>query len=160
MILLCNVKKNIDFCEIIIYHYFFTYNFLDMKKLIFFLIITIMSIPSLNAQTSFSCSYREYCDWNATTEKFENCEGYEESSLFVMNEAQTMFTHTIATMKSTYFINSKEYDAKTNNYIYDVTSDVGNKYYYMFDVSSKTVTALIIKDGKTTFLTFTVKAVF
>ena len=131
-----------------------------MKQTIIILTFALFGITNLSAQTSFSCTYREYCYWNETTKKYENCEGYEESSLFVMNKAETMFTHTIESLKSTYYVESKEYDEEYDVYTYFVTSDVGNKYYYIFDPKNKEVKAVFINEGKTVLLTFTVKAIF
>lgn len=131
-----------------------------MKQLILLIALIAMGLTNANAQTSFSCTAREYCYWNEKTEKYENCEGYEESSLFVMNEAETMFTHTIEKMKSTYYVDSKEYDTKNDVYTYNVTSDVGNKYFYIYDVKNKEVRAVFNSEGKTVLLTFTVKAMF
>jgi hypothetical protein len=131
-----------------------------MKKLFFVFAFIALGLTSAKAQTSFSCTYRSYCYWNETSGKYENCQGYDESSLFVMNDAETMFTHTIETMKSTYYVDSKEYDSKNDVYTYYATSDVGNKYFYIFDPKSKEVRAVFTNDGKTVLLTFTVKAMF
>ena len=120
----------------------------------------LLGLTNLNAQTTFSCTYRQYCYWNKTTEKYDNCEGYEENSLFVMNKAETMFTHTIETIKSTYYIESKEYDNEYDVYTYFVTSDVGNKYFYIFDPKNKEVRVVYKMDGNAVLLTFFVKAIF
>jgi hypothetical protein len=77
-----------------------------------------------------------------------------------MNKAETMFTHTIETLKSTYYVESKEYDEKNDVYTYFVTSDVGNKYYYIFDPKNKEVRAVFEKEGKSILIIFTVKAIF
>ncbi len=131
-----------------------------MKQLILLFALVTLGFTNAKAQTSFSCMHREYCYWNEKTEKYENCEGYDESSLFVMNDAETMFTHTIETMKSTYYVDSKEYDSKNDVYTYNVTSDVGNKYFYIYDVKNKEIRAVFSSEGKTVLLTFTVKAMF
>jgi hypothetical protein len=131
-----------------------------MKKTILILTLALIGLTNLKAQTSFSCTYRQYCTWNDVTEKFENCEGYEESSLFVMNKGETMFTHTIESMKSTYYVNSSEYDKDKDVWSYSVTSDVGNKYLYVFDPKNKQIRAVYIKDGVTKLIVFTVKAIF
>lgn len=131
-----------------------------MKKTILIFVFILSSLASLNAQISFSCTYRQYCEWNDSAEKFDNCEGYAESSLFVMNEDETMFTHTIETMKSTYYISSKEYKADTEVWTYDVISDVGNSYIYIFDPKNKEIRVLFIYEGKAMLLGFTVKSIF
>jgi hypothetical protein len=136
---------------------------IDMKMYlkIFVVIGFYASSNNLFAQVSFSCVYREYCNWNEYTEKFGNCQGYEESSLFVMNEAETMFTHTIETMKSTYYVTSKKYDADNDVYTYDVTSDIGNKYFYIFDPKNKEIRAVFSDENeKSVLIRFYVKAIF
>ncbi len=131
-----------------------------MKRTIIIFIILISCFSNLKSQISFSCSYRQYCIWNDINQQLEECQGYEESSLFVMNEAETMFTHTIETMKSTYYVTSSEYDTKKDIYTYDVISDVGNKYYYIFDPKNMQVRAVYTKNDNTYLLIFTVKAIF
>jgi|688.fasta_scaffold1369297_1 hypothetical protein len=133
---------------------------INMKKTILILTLAILGLTNLKAQTSFSCTYRQYCTWNKVTEKFGNCEGYEESSLFVINKGETMFTHTIETMKSTYYVTSSEYDKEKDVWSYDVTSDVGNKYLYILDPKNKEIRALYVKDGESMLIVFTVKAIF
>ena len=129
-----------------------------MKYIILLLIFQTSAL--VYSQVSFSCTYREYCDWNNYTKKFENCEGYEESSLFVMNEAETVFTHTTETIKSSYFVKSSEYDKENDVYTYNVTSDVGNDYYYIFDLKNKEVRILITKEDTIELLRFYVKTIF
>jgi len=131
-----------------------------MKKTVLILTFAILGLTNLKAQTSFSCTYRDYCIWNKITEKFGNCDGYEESSLFVMNKAETMFTHTIESMKSTYYVTSNEYDKEKDVWSYYVTSDVGNKYLFVFDPKNKQIRALYVKDGESILIVYTVKAIF
>lgn len=114
-----------------------------------------------SAQTSLSCHHREYCKWNANTEKFVDCSGYDEASLFVVNDSETMLTHTIESMKSTYYVNERKYDSENEIWTYDVTSDIGNEYLYFFDLKNKEIRALFINDeGETMLLVFYVKAIF
>ncbi|MBU3676607.1 MAG: hypothetical protein FGM54_05420 [Chitinophagaceae bacterium] len=131
-----------------------------MKKLLLLIFVFIFHSVVVSAQTSFSCTYRQYCKWNKYLEKFEDCQGYEESSLFVMNKNETMFTHTIETMKSTYYVNSSEYDKEKDVWSYYVTSDVGNKYLYVFDPKNLEIRVLFKQDGEPVMLTFDVKAIF
>ncbi|MCX6159194.1 MAG: hypothetical protein NTY74_14535 [Ignavibacteriae bacterium] len=131
-----------------------------MKKLIIVIAFILICVTNIRAQVSFSCYYREYCKWNEYSKEFEDCKGFEESSLFVMNKGETMFTHTIETMKSTYYVNEREYNNEKEVWTYYVTSDVGNKYYYVFDPKNKEVRALVSKDGETMLIRFFVKAVF
>lgn len=131
-----------------------------MKQLVLFLGCSFIALSNLKAQSSFSCVEREYCYWNDTIKDFDNCSGYEDNSLFVMNASETMFTHTTESLKSSYYVQSKEYDEKNDVYRYKVVSDVGNEYIYIFDPKNKQIRALFVKDGETILLTFTVKASF
>ena len=72
-----------------------------------------------------------------------------------MNESETLFTHTTETTKSIYYIKEKEYDEVNEVFAYTVTSDVGNEYYYIFDLKHKEVRAFFVDDvGKTMLLRF------
>ena len=82
--------------------------------------------------------------------KYSDCNSYDENSLFEWNSDETMFTHTIPDMKSTYYVKSKEFNLEFNVWIYDVVSDVGNKYRYCFDDQKKEVRASFARDGKET----------
>ncbi|MGB1247397.1 MAG: hypothetical protein ACPG4Z_00820 [Chitinophagales bacterium] len=134
-----------------------------MKLKLTIVLVAIMSAMhfTADAQISFSCEYREYCYWNDRTEEFEDCEGYEESSLFVMNEDETMFTHTIESMKSAYYVSESEWDEETNIFTYTVISDVGNDYIYMFSPDDYEIGALFYDDyDNLVLLTFYVKSIF
>ena len=131
-----------------------------MKKTIGIFLLTFVGITFLNGQISFSCNYRQYCDWNDNNKQFENCSGYEENSLFVLNKTETMFTHTIETMKSAYYVNSKEHDEEKDVWSYQVSSDVGNQYLYVFDPKNKQIRVLCVIDGKAKLIIYTVKAIF
>ncbi len=131
-----------------------------MKKTSLLFIFIFGFISYYSAQTSYSCYYREYCDWNVYAEKFEECQGYEEASLFTISDNETMFSHAIESMKSTYFVTEKENDWEKNLTTYYVTSDVGNKYIYIFDPENKEIRVLISDEDGTRLLRFYVKAIF
>jgi hypothetical protein len=71
-----------------------------------------------------------------------------------------MFTDTTENIKSTYYVNKKEYDEVNDVYTYEVTSDVGNKYYYIFDPKNKEIRVLADADDYNTLIRFYVKAIF
>jgi hypothetical protein len=86
-----------------------------------------------------SCDYKEVCDWISDTQVWsDDCSGNETSGLFVMNDTETMFTHTTPDLKSTYYVTSKE-SGKDGKFTYNIVSDVGNKYYAIFDLENKEV---------------------
>ena len=131
------------------------------KSLLFLLIFMALAAFAANAQTSYSCTYREYCNWNEKLGDYETeCRGYEESSLFVMNANKTLFTHTTEKMKSTYYVKKTEYREDYNVTLYYVVSDVGNEYVYIFDPDNKEIRCLAEADDYDTMIRFYVKAIF
>lgn len=113
------------------------------------------------SQTYFSCYYRQICEWNDFTEDFDICEGYDEQSMFKMNAEETMFIHTTETIRSSYYINSTEYDTERELWVYDVTSDVGNNYMYIFDPNNDEIRVLIFaEDGSSSLIRFYVKSMW
>ena len=131
-----------------------------MKKAPFLLALLCCLPFGTYAQLYFSCHYREYCDWDSRQERFVNCQGYDENSIFEMNMEQTMFVHTTETIKSAYYISSKEYDERNNVFSYMVRSDVGNKYLYIFDLENKQIRVLITKNNEIRMLRFYVKSMW
>ena len=131
------------------------------KSLLFLLIFMALAAFAANAQTSYSCTYREYCNWNEKLGDYETeCRGYEDSSLFVMNANKTLFTHTTEKMKSTYYVKKTEYREDYNVTLYYVVSDVGNEYVYIFDPDNKEIRCLAEADDYDTMIRFYVKAIF
>lgn len=88
----------------------------------------------INAQTTISCDQRTYCKWDEYLDEYNDCDSWEDNSLFEINESETMFTHTTSSMKSSYYIKSQKASKNSDGeriVICDVISDVGNKYIYM-----------------------------
>ena len=135
-----------------------------MKKLIFTLTLAVICSVGMKAQQTLSATYRSYCTWNDTIKKFNsNCPGKEESSLFEFTKNESMFIHTIAEMKSTYYIKSKEWDAKNEVMTYDVLSDIGNEYFVVVDIKhkdAKEVRIAYVSNGTTIMVRFTIKEVW
>lgn len=133
---------------------------MKVKHLLLLLAFSAMAFTA-NAQISFSCYHREYCAWNKALENYEtDCQGYDESSLFVMNDDETMFTHTTESVKSTYYVKDREYDEDNDVWVYDVVSDVGNRYVYIFDPGNKEIRVLAESDDYDTMIRFLIKAIF
>lgn len=131
-----------------------------MKTLLLVTVVCVLTGISVYGQTSYSCYYREYCDWNEESQVFENCSGYNEPSLFVMNKGETMFTHTMESISSAYYVSKKEYDEENEVWVYNVTSDAGNTYVYVFDAKNSEVRAVLTVDGAMKLVRFYVKAIF
>jgi hypothetical protein len=111
-----------------------------MKRLLLLLFVVPIICFS---QTSISCEYKEQCQWNQYEGNWYDCgNSYEDNSLFVMNKDETMFTHTTSEIKSTYYVKKARYtqeDQENGFFAYDVVSDAGNEYYFIFDLENKEV---------------------
>ena len=133
-----------------------------MKKILLLLFITPIICFS---QTSFSCDLKEFCDWNEYKETWENdCNPFEYNCLFVMNKDETMFVHTTETMKSTYYVKksrSTQEEEDEGLFTYDVVSDAGNKYYFIFDMANKEVKTITEdENGSSILIRYYVKSIF
>lgn len=107
-----------------------------MKRLLL-LVILLCSGQVLMAQTAFfSTDKVTYCDWDNANNEFINCNESPESSLFKLNDGETMFLHTTESLSSSYFVQSKEYDKGTDTYSYKVKSDAGNSYTFIVDLKN------------------------
>ncbi|HHG86726.1 MAG TPA: hypothetical protein ENJ82_18400 [Bacteroidetes bacterium] len=123
-------------------------------------VLFILFSLQVTAQVSISCKYREICLWNDDTESFDECSGYEESSLFKLNKDETMFIHTTETIKSAYYIQEKEVDEETGVWIMTVESDVGNEYIYFMDFENDEVRVAAQVDGEMVMVRFLIKKVW
>ena len=128
-------------------------------KNIFILAVLILIGLTAKAQKSYPCHYKNYCEWNEITHEYGNCQGYDESSMFVMNKEETMFTHTVDNIISTYYIQSKSYDKENKISTYNVVSDAGKKYIYTFNSMTYKI-EVILPDDKSVLVTFYTKASF
>jgi hypothetical protein len=109
-----------------------------------------------------STSYKQTCFWNSSTKKFDQCgDETEYASMFTLNADETIFNHTTSDMKSTYYVSKKQYDADYDEYEYDVTSDVGNKYTFLVDLKNNELRILSSGHDNSSddyLLTFTLKS--
>ena len=104
-----------------------------MKSIMIILALVVTTITA-NAQTTYvSSAQRQTCYWEASSQKFSVCGELENfECLFTLNADETMFVHTTPTLKSSYYVKSKSYNAEADVNTYDVISDVGNKYQFIF----------------------------
>ena len=113
-----------------------------MKKIQLTLLALFSLYLNVNSQISISCYFRDICYWNAYNQKFENCNGYVQRSLFEVNKTETMIVHTTDKLTSTYYVKYASYEEEYKIWSYDVISDVGNKYTFMFDFKNNLVKVL------------------
>ena len=130
-----------------------------MKIKLLFTVALLAIVQFASAQYYISCNERTNCNINSETGDLEDCETEEYNCLFELNENFTMFTHTISTMKSTYYIKSSETSKNDNGetiYIFQVISDAGNRYKYIFCFEGKYINAV----GNGYILSFKIKNIF
>ena len=100
------------------------------------------SASTTYANIFFACESRQQCDWDPKTEAFDICgDVLDYPSLFELDDGGRLFTHTIATMSSTYYIKSSEYRDSDSILVLTAVSDVGNTYTYAFSAVNKRVAA-------------------
>jgi hypothetical protein len=133
-----------------------------MKRvlIVMFMMVLCSSYARSQSNNNFSTSYKNECWWNSNTEKYDKCSGSDESSLFSINSGKTMIHHTTKTISSDYYVSKNEYDSKNDVYTYDVKSDVGNKYFFIFDEKNNQVRVVgnnKTSEGKTYMHVYTVK---
>ena len=115
-----------------------------MKKLL--LLCTVLIRLTSTSQITITTEGFEACGWNTETEKYDyDCfSDDKESSRFTFNKDVTMFVHTTPEMTSTYYIDSTDHQLEEERglWVYFVTSDVGNRYLYFFDLKYSEVRAI------------------
>lgn len=108
-----------------------------MKKLLLLLALLGTNYWGWAQAAYFSTDKVTYCDWDNANSEFINCNDSPESTLFKLNSDETMFHHTTEDLSSSYYVQSKEYDKKTDTYSYKVKSDVGNEYTFIVDLKNE-----------------------
>lgn len=120
-----------------------------------FLMFCAICYPQIHIETE----YREYCYWNDYTEKYDDCEGYEEFTTFDVAEDWTYWVHTTPTIQSTYYVIESKYMEDYDLTFYYVESDAGNEYIYVFDVMRDEIRIFgTDRNGDPYILTFYVKS--
>lgn len=110
---------------------------------------------------SYACDAMSECGYSTDDDGTYDCDDYESfSSLFELDENGRMFTHTISTMQSTYYVKASRYDNTLDALILDVVSDAGNYYTYAFYKYENKVTAQKGSGYGSYIIRFRVKNVF
>lgn len=120
-----------------------------MKTLTLLLLQLLLAL-NVSAQLYISTNSRTEFVWDELNSEWE-FEGQddESSTFFEFNEDFTLVKHTTATLTSTYIIKSVEYDDSNDSdqYLFEVISDVGNKYIMIHDLKGDNI-RFIANDGK------------
>jgi len=111
-----------------------------MKRFYTVLFICFLSATSLLSQMYISTNLREDYNWNPKMEewKFVSSDD-EELTFFEFNADFTMFTHTTPSITSSYLVKETLYDEESDQYEFDVVSDVGNKYLCILDLEQDNI---------------------
>lgn len=129
-------------------------------RLITICLLTFMSI-SVFAQMNISTNFRQDGIWDKEKEEWSIFStDDEELTFFEFNKDFTMFKHTTATITSAYMIKSQKYDEENERYEFDVVSDVGNKYYMIFDLKNENVRFIYERDGSMFLVQHSIKKVW
>lgn len=129
----------------------------------FILILSILlPINYYFALSSFASNHLKRCVMNKENGALEKCIENDESSLFEMNEKETMITHTTSEGIIIYYIKSKEFqivkDVKTWTYV--VVNENGNQYICIFQPEKKLIKFLIFGNDETGLIFYYVKSMF
>ena len=126
-------------------------------KLFILLAILFGATTWVNAQTSFSCSGFETCILDDDLDPVD-CAETKTPCLFVVNEAETVITHTTESDKTIFYVTKRE--VKETMITYTVKSDDGDDFFFMFMLEGEEILLYFEDDDEDYLVTFTVKAVF
>lgn len=130
------------------------------SKLITICLLTFLSI-NVFAQMNISTNFRQDGIWDDEKEEWSIFStDDEEITFFEFNKDFTMFKHTTASITSAYMIKSQKYDEENERYEFDVVSDVGNKYYMIFDLKNENVRFIYEREGSLFLVQYFIKRVW
>jgi hypothetical protein len=130
------------------------------SKLFLVFLMSILSV-SLFAQMNISTNFRQDGIWDKEKEEWTIFStNDEELTFFEFNKDYTMFKHTTASITSAYMIKSQKYDEENERYEFDVVSDVGNKYFMIFDIKGENVRFIYERDGELYLVQHSIKKVW
>lgn len=139
----------------------------NMKKLIKCkLLLIVLSIALTNNIKSQSISTEgvQYCVYDEATKSWKDCTtDSKHTSLMVINDQQTMITHTTVDNKTVYYIEDETIifnDEKEKVWAFNVVSDTGNKYIIKFNPTSRLVFCVYKTDNEVKETIFLIKSIF
>ena len=115
--------------------------------LLFFLKLFVLS--AISGQLTISTDLRTDGVWNDKSNEWEVIsEDDEELTFFKFNKDMSMFRHITPGLTSAYLIESQSYDEESDQYTFEVTSDVGNKYVMVIDLEANQIRFVYDANGK------------
>jgi len=91
----------------------------------------------------------KHCLIDKETYEPNNCEMFDDVSMFQFNEAETTITHTNTRGKLVYFIEKSWTDNNEDDYYWNVISSEGMKVVFRLNLPTKTFN-MFYKDGEQT----------
>jgi hypothetical protein len=127
------------------------------------ILLAIILTNNINSQ-SISTSIAQYCDWDSNTKEWKDCTTDNDyNSLIVINDQQTMITHTTSDNKSVYYVESKSIvynDLKEKEWVYNLISDTGTKYIMKVNPVSRRIFCVYTVENEVKETIFVIKSIF
>ena len=122
-----------------------------MKKILNIIVLLFLGIVG-TAQNKIDTYGYQVCDYNNITNSYSGCK-YDSTfeSRFVFNDSEKSFSHFTAEMQSTYSIDSTFTELGRD--IYYTTSNVENRYLFVFDYVEEKVIYIYPRDGSYVIVT-------
>jgi hypothetical protein len=124
-----------------------------MKKILTIVILLFLGTVGMT-QLSVYTTHQEVCFLDDSTKSYLNCR-YDINYIsgFVFNDLKTSFKHSIYknNLTSTFYIDSTINELDQN--VYYTTSDVGNKYLFIFNYEKDKVVRIYPMDGSYSIVT-------
>ena len=116
-----------------------------MKKILNIVVLLFLGTV-VTAQNKVDTYGYQVCDYNNIIDSYSDCK-YDSTykTRFVFNDSENSFSHFTGDMQSTYSIDSTF--TELGRYIYYTTSNVGNKYLFIFDYEEEKVVYIYPIDG-------------
>lgn len=116
-----------------------------MKKILNIAVLLFLGIVG-TAQNKIDTYGYQVCDYNNITDSYSDCK-YDSTykTRFVFSDSENLFSHFTGDMESTYSIDSTFTELEKD--IYYTTSNVGNRYLFIFDYINEKVVYIYPIDG-------------
>jgi hypothetical protein len=116
-----------------------------MKKILNIVVLLFLGIVG-TAQNKIDTYGYQVCNYNNITDSYSDCK-YDSTykTKFVFNDSEKSFSHFTEDMESTYSIDSTFTELERD--IYYTTSNVGNRYLFIFDYINEKVVYIYPIDG-------------
>lgn len=134
------------------------------NKIKLLLILLAITLTNNIISQSISTEGIQYCDWDSTTKQWKDCITDDKHiSLMIINNQETVITHTTIDNKSVYYIEDKTItinDEKERVWVYNVVSDTGNKYIVKVNPTSRLIFCIYTVENETKETILLIKSIF